>query len=115
MPRLGSRITTRSRLERVIRENPELSPATIGKRTEFSQETVRKVRLEVFGGEPPTHEDEDVSDEVNRACDRFTAQVRGAIPRVLRGEMRNSDLVILRDLHLLSWGRAENGKERMIL
>ncbi len=115
MPRLGLRTTTRARLEKVIRDNPELSPSTICKRTEFSQETIRTVRREVFGGEPPAHEDEDVSDEVNRACDRFTGHVRGAIPRVIRGVVRNSDLVMLRNLHMLSWGRAENGKERMIL
>ena len=108
MPRLGLRTTTRSRLEKVIRENPELSPATIGKRIEFSQETIRKVRLKVFGGEPPIHEDEDVSDEMNRACDAFTARVRGAIPRILGGEMRNSDLVMLRRLGL-SWQRADRG------
>ncbi len=115
MPRLGLRTTTRARLVKLVTEHPDLSPSVIAKRTEFSQETIRKVRLEVFGGEPPTHENEDVSDEVNRACDAFTARVRGAVPRVIRGVVRNSDLVMLRDLHMLSWGRAENGKERMIL
>ncbi len=108
MPRLGLRITTKARLERIIRDNPELSPSTIGKRTDFSRETVRKVRLEVFGGDPPDHEDEDVSDEVNRACDRFTGQVRGAMRRTLGGDLRNEDLVTLLRLGL-SWQRAARG------
>ena len=108
MPRLGLRTTTRARLIKLVTEHPDLSPSVIAKRTDFSQETIRKVRLEVSGGEPPTHEDEDVSDEMNRACDAFTARVRGAIPRILGGEMRNSDLVMLRRLGL-SWQRADRG------